>query len=216
MPRYKLTVAYDGTNFHGWQKQHPPGEQPLRTVQGVLEEAVVDAVREEVNVLGASRTDAGVHAMGQVAAFTCNMEIEPSRLVEAVTSRLPDDVQVREACIVPLEFDPIQDCVSKGYRYRLASARRGAEGDDAGGGVDRQQPFRAVAHQQPSVRAETEAEGTPSRVGDDLGAAAVGPQPHDAAVVGAGPQLPVTADADILGLAAGHRYQVDHRSGDLG
>ncbi len=124
MPRYKLTVAYDGTNFHGWQKQHPPGEQPLRTVQGVLEEAVVDAVREEVNVLGASRTDAGVHAMGQVAAFTCNMEIEPSRLVEAVTSRLPDDVQVREASIVPLEFDPIQDCVSKGYRYRLASARR--------------------------------------------------------------------------------------------
>ncbi len=124
MPRYKLTVAYDGTNFHGWQKQQPPGSDPLRTVQGVLEEAVIEAVREKVNLLGASRTDAGVHAMGQVAAFSSAVEIDPARLVEAVTSRLPADVQVHEACLVPPAFDPIQDCLSKGYRYRLASARR--------------------------------------------------------------------------------------------
>ena len=124
MPRYKPTVAYDGTNFHGWQKQHPPGIEPLRTVQDVLEQAVIKAVREKVNLLGASRTDAGVHAMGQVAAFNCDMEIEPERLVEAITARLPADVQVHEASIVPRAFDPIQDCLSKGYRYRLASARR--------------------------------------------------------------------------------------------
>ncbi len=125
MPRYKLTVAYEGTHFHGWQKQHPPGEDPLRTVQGELEIAVQEAVRDEsVRVLGASRTDAGVHAHGQAAAFTCDAEFEPDRLRDAVCSRLPEDVQVLDAAIVPDSFDPIQDCVSKGYRYRLAYARR--------------------------------------------------------------------------------------------
>ncbi|MHC4717550.1 MAG: tRNA pseudouridine(38-40) synthase TruA, partial [Planctomycetota bacterium] len=77
MPRYRLTVAYDGTNFHGWQKQDPPGAEPLRTVQLVMERAAADVVREEVNVVGASRTDSGVHALGQVAAFTCAKDFEP-------------------------------------------------------------------------------------------------------------------------------------------
>ncbi|HBZ96408.1 MAG TPA: tRNA pseudouridine(38-40) synthase TruA, partial [Phycisphaerales bacterium] len=79
MPRYKLTVAYEGTHFHGWQKQHPPDTEPLRTVQGELEAAVHAVVREQVHVLGASRTDAGVHAHGQVAAFSCEAEFEPDR-----------------------------------------------------------------------------------------------------------------------------------------
>lgn len=91
MPRYRLLIAYDGTDFRGWQKQHPPVESvhadapgtpfvdedgreraSLRTVQGVVEEAVRAVVREPVVLLGASRTDAGVHARGQVAAFTCS------------------------------------------------------------------------------------------------------------------------------------------------
>ena len=126
MPRYKLTVAYDGTHFHGWQKQHPPDEEPLRTVQGVLEEAVVAVVREKVHVLGASRTDSGVHARGQVAAFSCAADIEPDRIREAITARLPVDVQVLKAEHVPESFDPIKHCRSKGYRYRLAYARREA------------------------------------------------------------------------------------------
>ena len=126
MPRYKLTVAYEGTHFHGWQKQHPPDSEPLRTVQGELEAAVHAVVREQVHVLGASRTDAGVHAHGQVAAFNCEAEFEPDRIRDAISSRLPEDVQVLEASVVPREFDPIQDCVSKGYRYRLAYARRRA------------------------------------------------------------------------------------------
>jgi tRNA pseudouridine38-40 synthase len=120
MPRYKLTVAYDGTNFHGWQKQHPPDAPPLRTVQGVLEEAVREVVREEVNILGASRTDAGVHARGQVAAFTTSNHIPVKRLPLAINSRLPDDIQVKRARIVADEFDPIQQCTAKGYRYRIA------------------------------------------------------------------------------------------------
>ncbi|MEM7230351.1 MAG: tRNA pseudouridine(38-40) synthase TruA [Planctomycetota bacterium] len=124
MPRYKLTVAYDGTDFHGWQKQHPPGCEPLRTVQGVMEAAVQTVVREDVNIIGASRTDSGVHARGQVVAFSTWTRIEPRRMVMAINSRLPDDVQVRHVEIVPESFAPITDCTSKGYRYRLAFGRR--------------------------------------------------------------------------------------------
>lgn len=125
MPRYKLTVAYDGTNFHGWQKQSKLDDpNGLRTAQGVLEQAVQEVVREEVNVTGASRTDAGVHAWGQVAAFTSTNEIPVERLPAAINSRLPDDIQVREAIIVPEKFGPISDTVSKGYRYTFAHGCR--------------------------------------------------------------------------------------------
>ncbi|HRQ76867.1 MAG TPA: tRNA pseudouridine(38-40) synthase TruA [Phycisphaerales bacterium] len=120
MPRYKLTVAYDGTHFHGWQKQHPPDSEPLRTAQGVLETAIREVVREPVCVLGASRTDAGVHAVGQVAAFTSEQEIPIDRLPRAINGKLPDDIQVRRAELAPPDFDPIQHCTSKGYRYRIA------------------------------------------------------------------------------------------------
>lgn len=159
MPRYKLAVAYDGTDFHGWQKQHAAGataEDPLRptweddrlergmiieagadadsgaglatssharaalrTVQGVLEEAVRAVVREPVDVVGASRTDSGVHALGQVAAFTTMREFPVEKLPRAISSRLPSDVQVRRAEVVADDFDPIRGAVAKGYRYRL-------------------------------------------------------------------------------------------------
>ncbi|MCH8164019.1 MAG: hypothetical protein IH889_00265, partial [Planctomycetes bacterium] len=128
MPRYRLTVAYDGTNFHGWQKQcasDGPAQESLRTVQGVLEQAIVDVVRERVSVQGSSRTDAGVHAVGQVAAFSCQMEIAPDRLAPAINSRLPDDAQVRSASIIHEGFSPISDAISKGYRYRIAHGRKG-------------------------------------------------------------------------------------------
>jgi tRNA pseudouridine38-40 synthase len=140
MPRHKLVVAYDGTNFHGWQKQFRsevvseelqsagtplPGTgatdpAPLRTVQSVVEEAVRMVVREPAHVVGASRTDAGVHARGQVAAFTTTRDIPVEKLPRAITSRLPDDVQVLHAEVVPDDFDPIRGAIAKGYRYRLA------------------------------------------------------------------------------------------------
>lgn len=125
MPRYKLTVAYDGTHFHGWQKQHPPGETPLRTVQGVMEEAVTKLLRvDKVNVVGASRTDSGVHARGQVAAFTSEREFDSRKLPMILTSRLPEDVQVLDAEIVGEHFSPISECTSKGYRYTIAWGRK--------------------------------------------------------------------------------------------
>jgi len=126
MPRYRLTVAYDGTNFHGWQKQCTAGGDAavdIRTAQGVLEQAVRETVREPVNVLGASRTDAGVHAVGQAAAFTCDSEMDTDRLCAAINARLPDDMQVRRARIVPADFSPISDALAKGYRYRIAWGR---------------------------------------------------------------------------------------------
>ncbi len=217
MPRYKLTIAYDGTDFCGWQKQEPPagievradkvlgkpdrekvqsarykvqmtegsgdlesatedsgprtqdtgparGEPGsarivLRTVQEVVERAVRSVVGEPTVVMGASRTDSGVHARGQVAAFTCGgsdqvisdevtgsdrstpapavdspshrLTVSPSRasgwpvsrgtdrLLSAINARLPEDVIVAGAEAVHGTFDPISDCVAKGYSYTL-------------------------------------------------------------------------------------------------
>ena len=124
MPRYKLTVAYDGTNFHGWQKQQPPETEPLRTVQGVLEDAISHVMREPIHIVGASRTDSGVHARGQIACFTSDREIPLEKIPAAITSRLPDDVQVLGAEIVHPEFSPISECTGKGYRYTIAYGRR--------------------------------------------------------------------------------------------
>jgi tRNA pseudouridine38-40 synthase len=120
MPRYRLNIAYDGTHFFGWQKQHPPDREPLRTAQGVLEETIRGVMREEIRLLGASRTDSGVHARGQVAAFSSERKLEPERLLPALNSRLPDDLLVTRVRIVSEAFNPISDAVAKGYRYRIA------------------------------------------------------------------------------------------------
>lgn len=135
MPRYKLTIAYDGTEFCGWQKQEPPDPDdptrrtPLRTVQGVVEETVRDVLREDVVVMGASRTDSGVHALGQVAAFTSE-PIEDKgigwpesrgteSLVRALNSKLPRDVLITGAQVVPHDFNPIGGAAEKEYTYTI-------------------------------------------------------------------------------------------------
>lgn len=133
MPRLRLLVAYDGTDFHGWQRQLPPGQEELRTAQGVLTAAVRDLIGAEVPVQGASRTDAGVHARGQVAAFTVeHLRIPVERLAMALNTRLPRDIEVVEAREEVESFDPVRDCVSKSYSYRLRAASaarpRGLEG----------------------------------------------------------------------------------------
>lgn len=126
MPRFRLLIAYDGTDFHGWQRQEPPGLEPLRTAQGVLTTAVSDLMSHRVVVHGASRTDAGVHARGQVAAFSIEATRVPiERLAMAINSRLPRDIEVRDAQVVAEGFDPVRDCFSKNYSYRL---RHGSAG----------------------------------------------------------------------------------------
>ncbi|MEM6749543.1 MAG: tRNA pseudouridine(38-40) synthase TruA [Planctomycetota bacterium] len=120
--RYKLTVAYDGSGFHGWQKQLPKDGPPLRTVQHTLEDVLVRLVGrpgEKLNLVGASRTDSGVHAVGQVAHFDAQTRIPAERMAEAITSRLPADVEVRSAEAVAPTFHAIRDAVRKRYRYRL-------------------------------------------------------------------------------------------------
>ena len=116
---YCLRIAYDGTEFHGWQ--HQPG---LRTVQGVIEQAVRRVVRHQANLAGSGRTDAGVHAAGQVASFVSPCKLPPSRLRYAIGARLPKDVSVlmlvRE---VQPDFHATHRALSKLYRYRIFNAR---------------------------------------------------------------------------------------------
>lgn len=122
--RYKLTLAYDGTLFHGWQKQEPPGQEPLRTVAGVVEGALVQALRQPIQLVGSSRTDAGVHARGQVAQFDAATRIPIERMAEAINARLPEDVEIVSAQIAPPDFNAIQQATSKQYRYRLFNTTR--------------------------------------------------------------------------------------------
>lgn len=126
MARFLLKLAYDGTDFSGWQIQTRGGaeDDSLRTVQAVVRRAVREAIREPVHIQGASRTDAGVHAAGQVAAFT--RSDDPDRegapdgsLLAAINARLPEDVVALECYPVRPCFQPISDPVSKGYRYSL-------------------------------------------------------------------------------------------------
>lgn len=125
--RYKLTLAYDGSAFHGWQKQHPPDAPPLRTVQEEVERALCEVIRPprgKVNVLGASRTDAGVHALGQCAQFDADTPIPVDRMGPAICGRLPDDIDVVNVEKVPMSFNVIGGVTSKQYRYRISTPRR--------------------------------------------------------------------------------------------
>jgi len=110
----KLTVLYDGSEYHGWQIQ--PG---LRTIQGTLTEAIQDLIDCEVRVFGASRTDAGVSALGQVALVQIDSSIPVENLARAITHRLPPEIAVAEAVEVPEGFDLIVAVKSKLYRYTI-------------------------------------------------------------------------------------------------
>lgn len=112
--RIRITVAYDGTEFHGWQVQ--PG---LRTIQGALEEIISGMEGKPVHVAGSGRTDAGVHALAQVAAFTIENPIPLVNLVRAVNRLLPPAIRVLSAEVVEPDFHPRIDAVSKTYEYRI-------------------------------------------------------------------------------------------------
>jgi tRNA pseudouridine38-40 synthase len=111
-----LTVAYDGTAFHGWASQPQPG---ARTVADVLRGAILALDPRATTARGTSRTDAGVHAEGQLAAFDATLEIPPRGWVLALNSHLPDDACVRAARVVPVGYNPRFSAKKKRYRYRL-------------------------------------------------------------------------------------------------
>jgi tRNA pseudouridine38-40 synthase len=110
----KLTIAYDGCDYHGWQIQ--PGEV---TVQGVLMDAVKSLLGPRARICGASRTDAGVSALGQVGLIQIDTPIPTENMAKAITDRLPENVAIVKAEDVPMGFDVIGDVTSKLYRYTI-------------------------------------------------------------------------------------------------
>lgn len=112
--RIRITLAYDGTDFHGWQLQ--PG---LPTIQGVLEEIISAMEGKPVHVAGSGRTDAGVHARAQIAAFTIENPIPAANLQRALNRLLPPAIRVLEAVETHSDFHPRFDAVAKTYQYTI-------------------------------------------------------------------------------------------------
>ena len=109
-----LTIAYDGTAYAGWQVQ--PGQ---RTIQAELEQALVRITGETVRVTASGRTDAGVHALGQVVGFQTSGTMSPDVFQRALNAELPEDIAVVSAAEAVPDFHPIRDSVSKRYRYLI-------------------------------------------------------------------------------------------------
>ena len=120
MRHIRLVVEYDGSHLHGWQRQHG-----VPTVQEHLEIALAKLLTHEVQVTGASRTDAGVHARGQVASFRTERPIPVHGVRRGLNSLLPPDIAIRDAAEVPEDFHPRFSATGKHYRYTiLARAER--------------------------------------------------------------------------------------------
>jgi tRNA pseudouridine38-40 synthase len=115
MRRIRLTLQYDGTGYHGWQIQ-----PNAITIQSTITEAIKRIIGEDVSVTAAGRTDAGVHALGQIAAFSTVSNLDIAVMLRALNAVIPDDIRVMDACDVPLDFHPRYDAKSKTYLYIIA------------------------------------------------------------------------------------------------
>ena len=118
MKRVKLTVAYDGTNYCGWQVQ-PNGI----TVQEVLNQCLSEFTGENIETIGASRTDAGVHALGNVAVFDTEMRMPGDKFSFALNQRLPEDIRIQKSEEVDANFHPRYVKSQKTYEYRILNCR---------------------------------------------------------------------------------------------
>lgn len=118
MKRFKLVVAYDGTHYCGWQSQ-PNGV----TVEGVLNQKLRELLKEDIQVIGASRTDSGVHALGNVAVFDSETTIPGEKLSYALNQRLPKDIVVQHSCQVADDFHPRHCDSRKTYEYQIYNAQ---------------------------------------------------------------------------------------------
>jgi tRNA pseudouridine38-40 synthase len=111
---YKITLCYDGTDYSGWQRQ--PNK---KTIQGSLEKALAQITKENLSIIGAGRTDAGVHALAQVAHFKTDTSLSESDLLKAFNSLLPKDIRILSIQKVSSDFHARKMAVSKVYRYRI-------------------------------------------------------------------------------------------------
>lgn len=114
MRRIKLIVAYDGTNYCGWQVQ--PGQ---RTIEGELNKALSELLKEEIHVIGASRTDAGVHGLGNIAVFDTDSRIPGEKFSYALNQRLPEDIVVNHSEEVDPAYHPRKCSSVKTYEYQI-------------------------------------------------------------------------------------------------
>lgn len=120
MRTYKLTIAYDGTRYQGWQRQVLTD----RTIQGILEKAVSDAVGYPVEINGSGRTDAGVHALGQTASVILSGAADDNFFTGNVNGRLPEDIRILDAQLVKNGFHARKSAVGKAYEYYVDTGER--------------------------------------------------------------------------------------------
>lgn len=118
MKRIKLTVAYDGTHYCGWQIQ-----KNGITVEEVLNKTLSKFFGEDIAVIGASRTDSGVHALGNVAVFDANVTMPPDKISYAINNLLPDDIRIQKSEEVPSDFHPRYCDTRKTYEYKIYNAQ---------------------------------------------------------------------------------------------
>lgn len=114
MRNLKLTIQYDGTKYCGWQKQ--PNSSGI---QGTIEYAIYEITKEKVNIIGSGRTDAGVHALGQVANFKINSNIPAARIPDALNAKLPKDISIIDCQEVSDDFHSRYSATGKIYRYLI-------------------------------------------------------------------------------------------------
>lgn len=118
MKRIMLKIAYDGTAYYGWQVQ-----PKVPTVEAEINKALSELLGEEVTVIGASRTDAGVHALGNVAVFDTESAFPPEKICLAVNNRLPADIRVMSSVEVAADFHPRKEKCSKTYEYKILNSK---------------------------------------------------------------------------------------------
>jgi tRNA pseudouridine38-40 synthase len=114
MQNYLMVLSYDGTDFHGWQRQ-----PKKRTIQGTLEDTLAKIAQKKVTIIGAGRTDAGVHAQGQVANFKAVLRLNEDELKKALNALLPDDIRVIALKKAAMDFHARRDAIAKVYQYRI-------------------------------------------------------------------------------------------------
>lgn len=117
MKNLKLIIEYEGTNYHGWQRQ-----KGALTIQGVIEDAIYAVLKKRVKLISSGRTDAGVHALGQIANFHTESSLDAISWQRALNSLLPQDIVIKKADFVPLDFHSRYSANGKVYRYVILNS----------------------------------------------------------------------------------------------